>query len=40
MVLDWKGFQYRLEIKKNFFAMRLVRHQNRFPGEAVDAPTL
>lgn len=30
----------RLDIRKYFFAQRLVKHGNRIPREAVDAPGL
>ncbi|PKU48985.1 hypothetical protein llap_638 [Limosa lapponica baueri] len=39
------GFQlkegrFRLDIGKEFFTVRVVRHWNRFPGEAAGAPSL
>ncbi|KFR17790.1 hypothetical protein N306_11500, partial [Opisthocomus hoazin] len=35
-----KEGRFRLDLKKKFFAMRMMRHWNRLPREAVDATSL
>ncbi|KFV60351.1 hypothetical protein N341_00800, partial [Tyto alba] len=35
-----KEGRFKLEKRKQFFTMRAVRHWNRLPREAVDAPSL
>jgi len=34
-----KEGRFRLDIRKKFFTMRVVKHWHRFPREVVDAPS-
>ncbi|KFQ30040.1 hypothetical protein N332_00892, partial [Mesitornis unicolor] len=38
--LKLKEGRCRLDIRKKFFTMRVVRHWHRLPREGVDAPSL
>jgi len=35
-----KEGRYRLDIRKKFFTMRVVKNENRLPREVVEAPSL
>ncbi|KFR10710.1 hypothetical protein N306_13967, partial [Opisthocomus hoazin] len=35
-----KEHRFRLDIRKKFFTIRVVRHWGRLPREAVDAPSV
>jgi len=37
---ELKEGRFRLDIRKKFFTMRVVKHWNRWPREAVNAPSL
>ncbi|KFQ28167.1 hypothetical protein N332_09414, partial [Mesitornis unicolor] len=35
-----KEGRFRLDIRRKFFTMRVIRHWHRLPRETVDAPSL
>ncbi|KFO78609.1 hypothetical protein N303_07725, partial [Cuculus canorus] len=35
-----EGGRFRLDRRRKFFTIRVVRHWHRLPGEAVDAPSV